>query len=146
MLLVQIDNENNVVKYPYTLRELYQDFPATSFPEIITESALEGKNVYIVEKTQKPSVDSYTKYAKDSAVLQKDGLWKQEWNVVNLTQEQAEKNVRDARNNLLSSSDWTQVNDAPVNQTVWSTYRQELRDIPQQSGFPYNINWPTPPS
>lgn len=27
----------------------------------------------------------------------------------------------------------------------WSTYRQKLRDIPQQEGFPFNIEWPTSP-
>ena len=31
-------------------------------------------------------------------------------------------------------------------QTAWSTYRQALLDVPQQSGFPNTITWPTPPS
>lgn len=146
MLLVKTDEDNNIVKYPYTLRELIRDFPSTSFPEIVNETSLEGKNVFIVEKTQKPSTNSYAKYTEDSAVLQEDGTWVQKWNILNLPQEQAEKNVRDARNNLLSKSDWTQVDDAPVDKTSWATYRQELRDITQQSGFPYDVVWPTPPS
>lgn len=146
MLLVKTDEENNVLKYPYTLRELIRDFPRTSFPEVVTEDSLEGKNVFIVEKSQKPSVNTYAKYVEDQAVLQENGTWLQEWSILNLAQGQAEKNVRDARNNLLSNSDWTQVNDAPVDQTAWATYRQELRDITLQAGFPYDIEWPTPPS
>ena len=54
--------------------------------------------------------------------------------------------VRAQRNSLLQQSDWTQVADAPVNQAAWATYRQALRDITMQSGFPENVIWPTPPN
>ena len=54
--------------------------------------------------------------------------------------------VRTERDTLLTASDWTQVADAPVDQTAWATYRQSLRDVPTQEGFPDNITWPTPPS
>lgn len=53
--------------------------------------------------------------------------------------------IRDQRNILLSASDWTQVADAPVDQAAWATYRQALRDIPAQSGFPLNVVWPEKP-
>ena len=56
-----------------------------------------------------------------------------------------EEKARSLRNYLLSQSDWTQVADAPVDQAVWAVYRQALRDVPQQSGFPNNIIWPTKP-
>jgi hypothetical protein len=56
-----------------------------------------------------------------------------------------EKNIRVERNQLLNASDWTQVADAPVAQAAWATYRQSLRDIPQQIGFPTNIQWPEKP-
>ena len=52
---------------------------------------------------------------------------------------------RNKRNALLTASDWTQVADAPVDQEAWATYRQELRDIPQQEGFPVDIKWPDEP-
>jgi hypothetical protein len=55
------------------------------------------------------------------------------------------KSVRDDRNTRLSDSDWTQVADAPVDQTAWAAYRQALRDISDQEGFPWTINWPTQP-
>ena len=53
--------------------------------------------------------------------------------------------IRATRNNLLSQSDWTQVLDAPVDKTAWATYRQALRDITQQEGFPFNVVFPNPP-
>ena len=54
-------------------------------------------------------------------------------------------NARAERNALLAASDWTQVPDAPVDQAAWATYRQALRDITAQAGFPEQINWPEAP-
>lgn len=53
--------------------------------------------------------------------------------------------VREDRDLKLVASDWTQVIDAPVDQAAWASYRQALRDIPEQEGFPNSINWPTEP-
>ena len=53
--------------------------------------------------------------------------------------------ARNKRDALLSQSDWTQAADAPVDQTAWATYRQALRDITIQAGFPETIDWPTVP-
>ena len=53
--------------------------------------------------------------------------------------------VRITRNQLLKDSDWTQIADVPVNKDAWAIYRQELRDITNQEGFPFNIVWPTQP-
>ena len=61
------------------------------------------------------------------------------------TEEKAERQ-RVKRNSELKLSDWTQVSDAPVDQNAWATYRQSLRDIPDQDGFPNEIDWPTEPS
>ena len=53
--------------------------------------------------------------------------------------------ARKYRNGLLAASDWTQVADAPVDQAAWATYRQALRDITAQAGFPETIAWPAVP-
>jgi hypothetical protein len=53
--------------------------------------------------------------------------------------------IRSKRNSLLYASDWTQVADAPVDKTAWATYRQALRDITSQEGFPENVVWPIKP-
>lgn len=54
--------------------------------------------------------------------------------------------ILNKRDSLLAACDWTQVADAPVNQAAWSTYRQALRDLPDQAGFPDNVTWPTAPT
>ena len=55
------------------------------------------------------------------------------------------REARARRAALLAASDWTQVADAPVESSAWAAYRQALRDIPDQPGFPENINWPAKP-
>ena len=55
------------------------------------------------------------------------------------------KAVRTQRGEKLKECDWTQVADAPVDQAVWATYRQALRDVTGQEGFPWTIVWPTQP-
>jgi len=52
--------------------------------------------------------------------------------------------IRDQRDGLLASSDFTQLGDSPEDKLTWKTYRQELRDIPNQTD-PDNITWPTKP-
>lgn len=55
------------------------------------------------------------------------------------------KSVRQDRNVKLTASDWTQVADAPVDKAAWATYRQALRDITAQPGFPWTVTWPDAP-
>ena len=53
--------------------------------------------------------------------------------------------MRKRRDDLLKESDWVVVKAFETNTTIpaeWATYRQALRDIPQQPDFPTNINWP----
>lgn len=54
--------------------------------------------------------------------------------------------IRAERNRLLAESDWTQNADSPLDsnqKSAWATYRQALRDVPEQQGFPYEVSWPT---
>lgn len=65
------------------------------------------------------------------------------------TEEQQEMQVRAARNSLLDLCDWTQLPDAPLTaeqKQEWAEYRQALRDVPEQTGFPENVVWPSTPS
>lgn len=59
--------------------------------------------------------------------------------------DRAAEAVRRERNALLVASDWTQISDAPVDQAAWATYRQALRDITAQAGFPSDVTWPVAP-
>lgn len=54
--------------------------------------------------------------------------------------------ARRERNQLLDVSDWTQLPDSTADKAVWATYRQALRDLPSQAGFPLEIVWPVPPT
>jgi hypothetical protein len=53
--------------------------------------------------------------------------------------------IRRQRTQLLRDCDWTQIADSTADKTAWATYRQALRDIPSQAGFPWTITWPTQP-
>ena len=53
--------------------------------------------------------------------------------------------VRTERNQLLLQTDWMASTDVTLSD-AWRTYRQALRDVPTQSGFPNNVTWPTKPS
>ncbi|ACT08826.1 putative phage tail fibre protein [Dickeya chrysanthemi Ech1591] len=64
---------------------------------------------------------------------------------VPLSDTQLAEDARRQRDNLLTASDWTQVSDAPVDQQAWRTYREILRQVPEQAGFPLNIAWPSQP-
>jgi hypothetical protein len=56
--------------------------------------------------------------------------------------------VRSSRDRLLYGCDFTQISGAPLDAatiTEWATYRETLRNIPQDQSDPYAIVWPTPP-
>ena len=54
--------------------------------------------------------------------------------------------VRATRDTKLAESDWTQARDVTLaNDADWQTYRQALRDVPTQAGFPWSVTWPEQP-
>lgn len=53
--------------------------------------------------------------------------------------------VRLERNRRLAAADWTQLPDSGVDQEAWASYRQALRALTEQEGFPWEVIWPTPP-
>lgn len=55
------------------------------------------------------------------------------------------ESIRRQRNQLLTECDWTIITDSPVDKQAWTTYRQALRDLPTQPGFPHTITWPQKP-
>ena len=85
-------------------------------------------------------------------VQQIDGQWFTKYSVADMDAdaiaakdaEQA-KSVRQQRTEKLKDCDWTQLADAPVDQAAWATYRQALRDITTQAGFPWTVDWPVAP-
>ena len=125
--------------------------PNTSLPQQLTESLINelGGDVVLEGPQAQP-----TRYqvAFADGVEQIDGKWYTKYSVAEMdaeaiTAKDAEqaKSVRDQRNTKLTESDWTQVADAPVDKQLWATYRQALRDISTQSGFPWEVTWPDAP-
>ena len=53
--------------------------------------------------------------------------------------------VRAARNSKLAACDWTQLADSSADKPAWATYRQSLRDVTGQAGFPWNVTWTVEP-
>lgn len=53
--------------------------------------------------------------------------------------------VRTSRNDKLAQCDWTQLADSTADKPAWATYRQALRDVTVQEGFPWNVTWPVEP-
>lgn len=54
--------------------------------------------------------------------------------------------IRSQRTQLLSSCDWTQLTDSPVDKTAWAEYRQALRDLPESIVDPRDqVVWPVRP-
>lgn len=62
--------------------------------------------------------------------------------ILGISANQAARMLREA---ALVDSDWTQLPDTQLDKAVWATYRQALRDITLQAGFPHDIVWPTKP-
>lgn len=73
--------------------------------------------------------------------------------VEDLTQQELQVNsnhqagkLRNQRDNMLAQCDWTQGKDIPdAVSAPWAVYRQALRDVTDQPGFPETITWPQPP-
>jgi hypothetical protein len=150
MLYIKVNN-NEIVKYPYSIRELKMDNPNVSFPVTISTELLNSFGVYIVTEVTSPTYE-YTKVISEINPTLIDGVWTQTWLVEDATTEEIEERtsekwdeIRSTRNTLLSESDWTQVSDSPLNSSQeWKDYRQSLRDITNQSN-PFEITWPTKP-
>jgi hypothetical protein len=145
---------NGVVeKYPYSIGELRKDNPNTSFPKEPPESLLASYGVLPVIPTDRPQA-SHTKNVKEVTPVNLQGKWTQTWEVTNASAEEIsarteEKSseVRGERDMLLASCDWTQGKDISEEvSAAWATYRQALRDIPQQGAFPWNVEWPVAPN
>jgi hypothetical protein len=144
--------ENGAVKqYPYGFGQLKAANPLTSFPAQATDEMLSSFGVERVFFATPPELTNTQVLVEGEPVIV-DNRWTQVFTVRDMTSDEVTSrnenqaaSVRAERNTKLSASDWTQVADAPVDKTVWATYRQALRDVTAQSGFPWTITWPVEP-
>lgn len=137
--------EGSPSHFPYTTGDLCRDHPGTSFPENLTNDLLADFDVYPVKQVAAPAFNSDTHKVRQWVELV-DQEWTHVWSLVQLPEQRAAENVRADRNRRLINCDWTQLPDAPVDAAAWATYRQGLRDISNQTGFPWDVQWPEEPA
>lgn len=100
--------------------------------------------VYWVER---PEHDPFLEQSKETTPVQIDGKWYVNWAVTTIPDNVLGASIRGRRKPLLADSDWTQGKDIPESISApWAVYRQALRDITAQEGYPFNVTWPVPPA
>jgi hypothetical protein len=141
--------------YPYSIGALRRDNPNTSFPRNPSDAVLASWNVFPVTDKPAPDYNPATQNLNQVDPTLIDGQWVMTWAVTPATPEQiAERtaakssDVRTDRNRRLADCDWTQLADSPLDadaKLAWALYREALRMVPQQAGFPWNVQWPPEP-
>ena len=132
----------------YSIGQLRRDNSNTSFPKVPSDELLAGWGVFPYSRPERPAYDPLTANVVDGSFVEVNGAWLMPWVVEQLPQDQAEGNIRSKRDGLLKETDWIVIKAYERNENVpaeWEMYRQALRDITAQEGFPHNVTWPTKP-
>ena len=140
--------QTGAVMYEAEFRAL---FPNTGFPVQLTEAIINEFGGDVVFEGPQAQPTRYQVAVRDG-VEQIGGKWYTKYSVADMEQEAKDAldasqaaSQRASRNTLLSDCDWTQLPDAPVSTQAWANYRQGLRDVTSQTGFPWDIQWPEKP-
>lgn len=147
MMAIYINTET--MQYPLYEGDVRLAFPNVSLPRV---DFVAPEPFYAVAPTSIPEFDIATQAAREVMPSFISNEWVQTWEVYELSSEelaqrteQKANEVRNERNKKLTASDWTQVDDTPLSNSdkiAWAQYRQALRDLPSQEGFPWNVIWP----
>jgi hypothetical protein len=146
---------NGQAQANYTIGDLRKDHPNVSFPRNISDEVLAAYNVFRVTELSAPDYNSRTHRLVTQAPALVDGVWtvsriavaKDQAQIDNETAQVA-ANVRADRDKRIAETDWMVIKHLELNENipgVWEVYRQALRDVPAQAGFPWDVNWPTKP-
>lgn len=140
-------SNGTIAEYPLYEGDIKLRFPNTSF----TIPFVPPDGYVAVADVPQPQINWDQNIAEGEPALV-DGVWTRTWVVTDATPEEITERtesrasgVRSDRNNRLADCDWTQLPDAPVDSAAWAIYRQELRDVTEQAGFPWDITWPEKP-
>lgn len=133
-----------------TQGEIRQMYPNTSFPKTWSNELVAELGLEVVFETPAPSTTVYQTAFKDG-VEQVDGKWVWKWSINEMDDDakaakdaEVAKNVRTTRDAKLKETDWTALSDVTMSADM-TAYRQALRDVPAQAGFPHNVTWPSKP-
>lgn len=134
--------------------EIRQMYPNTSFPKTWSPELVEELGLDPVFESPAPVTTIYQTAYKDG-VEQVNGKWVWKWSISEMDDEtkaykdaEAAKGVRATRDRLLAEGDWLVIKAMETGvalSTDWAAYRQALRDVPAQAGFPHNVTWPSKP-
>ena len=150
-----------------------KDYPNTSLPRVWTTEICESLGIDEVSLTPQPEPTSEFKVvSRDGVTQDANGNWVEAYverdmfadyvdeegvTVTKSSQEEAYTARKDAeaataaraeRDKLIASCDWMAIKAFEGGTTVsteWATYRQALRDVSAQAGFPNDITWPEKP-
>lgn len=137
------------------INQIRAAYPNTSFPKQPTSAQLEGTDFDVLVVEDQPTYDSSTQKLEQASIAEVDGVWKQGWNIVNLSADEIAaiedgkwNSIRSEREELLIEADYL-VNIAADNgdadaEAAARAYRQALRDITNQDD-PTDVTWPTKP-
>jgi hypothetical protein len=137
--------------------------PNISMPRTWNQNVLDALNIEAVFEAPKPDTGPYQNAARNGVTQDANGNWVQAWAVVDMFSTDAEgtkaekeaayqagldaeaaKAARSQRDSLLAATDWMALSDVTMSAEM-ATYRQALRDITAQEGFPHSVNWPAKP-
>ena len=140
--------------YPYSLADFRSDNPQVSVRDNPSDETLAEFGLVPVQPAIQPTVD-YTLNVVAQTPRLIDGEWVEAWALEAASDEQiaertaeAATQTRTLRNSELQASDWWVIQAAETGAQLSAeklSYRQTLRDVTAQSGFPFNIIWPTKP-
>ncbi len=120
----------------------------TSFSRLLDEKLLDAFDTDIVfDGPQKQGPPPYSVTYRDG-IEEINGKWYTKYSIRQQDEELIDKkyaeNIRKRRDDLIKESDWRALCDREL-EPEWKEYRQSLRDIPKQEGFPHDDKWPTDP-
>lgn len=150
--------------------QLVSENPNMSMPKVWNDNVFDALNVDPVLAAPKPTdgIGEYQHVIRNGVVQDANNNWVQAWQIVDMFADDAELGTkaeqeaayqtrldndaaernRAERDRLLAESDWVVTRAKELGQDVpiaWYTYRGDLRQVPEQDGFPHNITWPTKP-
>jgi hypothetical protein len=140
MLIAKVNIAGQVLE----VADYRQWFKAIPTEQQLIDNNFMRVNVFLPHNRRTQKLASVAPYIQDG--------WVYTIEVQDMTEEEKQAvtdseaaNVRAVRNKMLSECDWTQLEDSPADKLSWRSYRQELRDISSQNGFPWTVEWPVTP-
>lgn len=150
-----------LLKFPYSLDELRLDNPFTKYEDNVdvaeifphTEEATQKGNTLVeVTDSPMPAYDPITHRIEARGPVLSDGVWVRGWEIVAKSEEeiamfkaQTAQLVKMRIEHLIEHCSLLQSANDPARKNALAAYRQALRDVTIQAGFPWEIEWPESP-